>query len=165
MNVYISFIIRWGDSIMKETTMALSRQTLNFYRLYNEKIARRFKAKHVDELSQVEYLLMAIVVSEERMPIKSLCERTCMLKQQVTKNLNRLQELGYITRERDPRNRRVVLVTATEKAYALQNRVQQDTEEELSRIFGALDTEAADTYLKALETINDILDRFPKGIG
>ena len=81
------------------TTMALSRQTLNFYRLYNEKIARRFKAKHVDELSQVEYLLMAIVVSEGCTPIRSLCERTCMLKQQVTKNLNHLQEMGYITRE------------------------------------------------------------------
>lgn len=146
------------------TTMALSRQTLNFYRLYNEKIARRFKAKHVDELSQVEYLLMAIVVSEGCTPIRSLCERTCMLKQQVTKNLNHLQEMGYITRERDPKNRRAVLVTATEKAYALQNRVQQDTEEELSRIFGALDSEAADAYLSALETINSILDRFPQGL-
>ena len=88
-----------------------------------------------------------------------------MLKQQVTKNLNRLQELGYVTRERDPKNRRAVLVTATEKAYALQNRVQQDTEEELSRIFSALDAEAADAYLAALETINTILTRFPQGRG
>ena len=156
----------WEGFFMNEnTTMALSRQTLNFYRLYNEKIARRFKAKHVDELSQVEYLLMAIVVSQKQVPIKALCERTCMLKQQVTKNLNRLQELGYITRERDPKNRRAVLVSATDKAYALQNRVQKDTEEELSRIFGALDREAADTYLTALETINGILERFPNGIG
>lgn len=147
----------------ENTTMTLSRQTLNFIRLYNEKIARRFKALHMDELSHVEYLLMAIVVSDGTSPVKSLCERTMMIKQQVTKNLNRLEELGYVTRERDPQNRRAVVVRPTEKAYALQERVQRDTEEEFSHIFGSLDSETAVRYLEALETINDILTRFPTG--
>ena len=148
----------------KEITMALSQQTLIFYRLYNEKIARRFKALHVDELSQVEFLIMAIVAHEGMLPVKEVCERTMMLKQQVTKNLNRLEELGYIVRERDPKNRRMVLVRATEKAYRLQSRVKDDTEEELSLIFGQLDEDAAENYLASLETINSILERFPQGI-
>ena len=149
--------------MQKNTTAALSRQTLNFYRLYNEKIARRFRALHMDELSQVEFLLMAIVAHDGPMPIKAVCERAMMLKQQVTKNLNRLEELGYITRARDEHNRRTVLVSPTARAHDLQKRVQQDTEEELSRIFSQLDDDAADEYLRALDTINGILERFPVG--
>ena len=149
--------------MQKNTTAALSRQTLNFYRLYNEKIARRFRALHMDELSQVEFLLMAIVAHDGPMPIKAVCERAMMLKQQVTKNLNRLEELGYITRARDEHNRRTVLVSPTAGAHDLQKRVQQDTEEELSRIFSQLDDDAADEYLRALDTINGILEQFPSG--
>ena len=146
-----------------ETTAQLSQQTLQFYRLYHEKISRRFRALHTDELSQVEYLLMAIVAHAGQTTVKALGERTMMLKQQVTRNLNRLEELGYVTRERDPQNRRMVLVRATEKAYALQNRVLADTETELGRIFSQLDETAADRYLSALETINAILSHFPSG--
>ena len=147
--------------MQKNTTAALSRQSLNFYRLYHEKIARRFRALHMDELSQVEFLLMAMVAHDGPMPIKAVCERAMMLKQQATKNLNHLEELGYITRARDESNRRLVLVSPTQKAYELQSRVMKDTEEELGRIFSQLDSDAADEYLKALETINGILERFP----
>ena len=145
----------------KNTTMTLSRQTLIFHRLYNEKISRRFRALHMDELSQVEFLLMAIAVNDGPLPIKKMCERAMMLKQQATKNLNHLEELGYITRARDESNRRLVLVSPTQKAYELQSRVMKDTEEELGRIFSQLDSDAADEYLKALKTINGILERFP----
>ena len=150
---------------MERTAMALGRQTLNFYRLYNEKVARQFRALHTNELSQVEYLLMAIVVSDGESPVKSLCERTMMLKQQVTKTLKHLEELGYVTRERDSQNRRAVIVHPTAKAQALQERVQRDVEADLSRIFAQLDPEAASDYLASLESINSILALFPSGRG
>jgi len=149
--------------MQQNLTSELSLQMLIFHRLYNEKITRRFRNTHTDAISQTEYLLMSIVIECGQIAMSDLCERAMMLKQQVTKTVNQLENKGLVTRERGVVNKRTVAVKATDAARKLQHEILTAIHAELTRIFSQLDEQAAEEYLRAAKTINGILERFPVG--
>ena len=149
--------------MQEDITSQLSRQMLLFHRLYSEKISRRFRALHMDAISQAEFLLMAIVVEHGDIPMSELCDRAMMVKQQVTRLVTQLEEKGLVQRQRSQLNRRVVIVSATDAARTLQQDVVQAVHGELTRIFSQLDEPALTEYLGAIKTINGILEQFPVG--
>lgn len=141
----------------------MGREMLRFHRLYGEKISRRFRQLHIDRLSQTEYLLLAIIVERKHLPMSELCERAMMRKQQVTQNVNQLENKNLVLRVRTSENRRVVWLEPTEQAYEIVREVQQALVGELSRIFGQLKDDSLEESLQAMRTINRILERFPSG--
>ena len=141
----------------------MGREMLRFHRLYGEKISRRFRQLHIDRLSQTEYLLLAIIVERKHLPMSELCERVMMRKQQVTQNVNQLENKNLVLRVRTSENRRVVWLEPTEQAYEIAREVQQALVGELSRIFGQLKDDSLEESLQAMRTINRILERFPSG--
>lgn len=141
----------------------MGREMLRFHRLYGEKISRRFRQLHIDRLSQTEYLLLAIIVERKHLPMSELCERAMMRKQQVTQNVNQLENKNLVLRVRTSENRRVVWLEPTEQAYEIAREVQQALVGELSRIFGQLKDDSLEESLQAMRTINRILERFPSG--
>ena len=141
----------------------MGREMLRFHRLYGEKISRRFRQLHIDRLSQTEYLLLAIIVERKHLPMSELCERAMMRKQQVTQNVNQLENKNLVLRVRTSENRRVVWLEPTEQAYEIAREVQQALVGELSRIFGQLKDYSLEESLQAMRTINRILERFPSG--
>ena len=89
-------------------TRELSRQMMVFHRLYNERIARRFQALKMRNLSHAETFLMCILLDQPGLALGELVNRTMMSKQQVNHLLNQLEEKGLLVRRRPPENRRVV---------------------------------------------------------
>lgn len=148
---------------MSDMNRQLGREMLVFHRLYNEKISRRIRAVHVDALSQAEFLLLAIVLEDNGIPMSELVIRSGMKKQQVNRMVNQLEEKGMVTRQRSQLNRRTVQLVPTEAAFVLQKQVTEDVEGDLAGLFGELDTQAAEKYLQAIQTINGILEKFPLG--
>jgi len=146
-------------------TKELSSQMVLFHRLYNEKISKRFRALHVAELSQAEFLVTAIVAEHDGLSMSELCDRAMMLKQQVTRMVNQLEEKGLVTRERCADNRRVVRLHATEAARALMDKLHAAVQQEMDSILSALDDNALEEYLRAMQTINRILEQLPVGKG
>lgn len=148
---------------MSDLNRQLGQQMLIFHRLYNEKVSRRIRAIHVDALSQAEFLLLAIVWENGGVPMAELVTRSNMKKQQVSRMVGQLEEKGMLTRKRSEFNRRTMLLTPTEASLDLQKQVTAEIEAELSGVFGQLDAHASEKYLQAIQTINDILARFPSG--
>lgn len=148
---------------MSDMNRQLGREMLVFHRLYNEKISRRIRAVHVDALSQAEFLLLAIVLEDNGIPMSELVIRSGMKKQQVNRMVNQLEEKGMVTRQRSQLNRRTVQLVPTEAAFVLQKQVTEDVEGDLAGLFGELDAQAAEKYLQAIQTINGILEKFPLG--
>ena len=148
---------------MSDMNRQLGREMLVFHRLYNEKISRRIRAVHVDALSQAEFLLLAIVLEDNGIPMSELVIRSGMKKQQVNRMVNQLEEKGMVTRRRSQLNRRTVQLVPTEAAFVLQKQVTEDVEGDLAGLFGELDAQAAEKYLQAIQTINGILEKFPLG--
>ena len=150
---------------MSDQNRRLSREMLNFHRLYNEKISRRIRAIHVESLSQAEFLLLAIVLEHNGIQLSELVTRSTMKKQQVNRMVNQLEEKGMVVRQRSSVNRRTVQLMPTEAAAALQKQTIEEIENELAGLFGQLDEQMAQEYLRAIQTINGILAKFPAGNG
>ena len=148
---------------MSNLNHELSRQMLAFHRLYNEKISRRIRSIHVDALSQAEFLLLAIVLESDGLPLSELITRSNMKKQQVNRMVNQLEEKGLLQRRRCEQNRRTVQLTATDTARELQKQLASEIETELASQFEQLDEQLAETYLNAIRTITGILEQFPRG--
>ena len=149
--------------LMSDLKRQLGQQMLIFHRLYNEKVSRRIRAIHVEAISQAEFLLVAIVLENGGIPMAELVTRSNMKKQQVSRMVNQLEEKGLLTRKRCETNRRTLLLAPTEAALTLQKQVTEEIESELASVFGQLDASMSEEYLKAIQTINDILARFPSG--
>ena len=142
-------------------TQKLSRQMLIFYRLYNERIMRRFHPHRARNLSQGEMFLLSILVDQGEIPLSAVVERSTMSKQQI----NPLEEKGLLERERPAENRRTVVLKPTEAAIQIAADALCKIENALSSVFDSLDERALDEYLSAIETINRILEQFPSGKG
>lgn len=139
----------------------LSRQLTEYYRLYTEKISRRFKAIYSNLLPEAQYLLLIIIAGKGRITAGALGTRAMMQKQQVTKGLNQLEQKGFIIRTRLPENRRIVWIEATDSAKALLDSIHASMQTELLDIFGRLDEKSFSKYMDALTTINEILKQIP----
>lgn len=141
----------------------LSDQMLIFYRLYDEKVNRKFRRMHKDAVPSAQYLLMGIIAEAGRITVGDLSERAMMSKQQVTRALNQLEDKGYIVRRHLPDNRRLVWLECTPRAEALQQDMVRELQAQLSDIFGRLDEQDMEDYLLAMQTVNRILEKFPVG--
>ncbi len=147
----------------EQKTAALSRQMIIFYRLYNERVMRRFRPHRAANLSQGEMFLLSILLDHKELPLGELVERSLMAKQQINRLLNSLEEKGLILRIRPSENRRIVLLRPTEEAFRLADAAQSEIENALTEVFETLDERALEEYLCAIETINHILNQFPSG--
>ena len=148
-----------------EKTQKLSRQMLIFYRLYNERIMRRFQPHRTRNLSQGEMFLLSILVDQGEIPLSVVVERSTMSKQQINRLINSLEKKGLLERERPAENRRSVVLEPTEAAIQIAADALCEIESALSGVFDSLDERALDEYLSAIETINRILEQFPSGKG
>ncbi len=141
----------------------LSDQMMMFYRLYNEKVLRKFQGLHREAMPPAQYFLLEIIAAAGRITVGDLSERALMQKQQVTKALNHLEEKGFVVRKRLPENRRLVWLECTPQAQVLQQAMTQEAQAQLSAIFDRLDEEDMGDYLEAMKTVNRILEKFPVG--
>lgn len=141
----------------------LSNQMMVFYRLYNEKVLRKFGELHRDVVPPAQYLLLGIIAEAGRITVGDLSERALMQKQQVTKALNQLEDKGMIVRLRRPDNRRQVWLECTPQAIELQRAVTLETQSHLMDVFDQLEEQDMNDYLAAMLTINRILEKFPAG--
>lgn len=149
--------------MLQDGTRELSREMLTFYRLYNERIMRRFQPHRAGSLTQAEMFLLSIVIDQGEIALSELVRRTMMSKQQVNHILNQLEEKSLIERVRPAENRRIVVLRPTDAARALASDVMADIENTLAELFSSLKNAELSEYLAAIRTINRILDRFPAG--
>lgn len=148
-----------------QITHELSSEMLLFRRLYGEKIAKRIRRIHIAALSEAEFLLTAIIAENDGLPMSELCERAMMLKQQVTRLVNQLEEKGMMERRRSQTNRRVVHLHATQAARQLMEDVRAAVRQEMEAALRALDDETLEAYLRAMQTLNSVLQKLPAGDG
>ena len=151
--------------MLQDGTRELSREMLTFYRLYNERIMRRFQPHRTGSLTQAEMFLLSVVIDQGEIALSELVRRSMMSKQQINHILNQLEEKALIERVRPAENRRIVVLRPTDAARALAADVVTDIENTLAELFSSLENTELSEYLTAIRTINRILDRFPTGKG
>jgi DNA-binding MarR family transcriptional regulator len=119
----------------------MSRLAKQFYRRGDER-QLGMQLRHLVALSYVS--------DHDRCPQQDLADAFCMDANNVVLLLNELEELGYVTRVRDPHDRRRHLVQITKAGRRAFERAEQATEAIEAEVLHALDPEERATLLRLL---------------
>jgi DNA-binding MarR family transcriptional regulator len=131
------------------------------HRLSSRVFARMLKEYEI-KINPAQGRILFVLWREDGIPIGELAKRTSLGKSTLTSMLDRLEEAGYVVRERSETDRRVILVRRTDKdraAQAAYERVSKAMTELYYR--GLMDSEIT-AFERTLERILDNLIVYEK---
>lgn len=113
----------------------------------------RLYTPHLSELglTYTQYIAMMVVWQQGELPVKELGRRLYLDSGTLTPLLKKLEEKGLVTRQRDARDERSVLVSATAEGFALREKATEIP----ARVGGCipLDAQEAQTLYQLLYRI------------
>ena len=88
----------------------------------SNQITRRYKPL-LDrlDLTYTQYIVMMVLWEQRQVNEKFLCQALCLKSNTLTPLLQKLEAKGYIRRDKDPRDRRNLVITLTGQGDALEN--------------------------------------------
>lgn len=89
------------------------------HRLSGRIFTRMLKDRNV-EINPAQGRIMFVLWQQDGIPIQELAKRTSLGKSTLTSMLDRLEDIGCVTRERSEADRRTILIRRTAKDRALQ---------------------------------------------
>lgn len=132
----------------KEITTVVER----LHRRYLDVLRTKLNRERVDDLNAVQVNLM-INIGEEEVVIRDLIERGYYLGSNVSYNLKKLVEAGYLEQERSQVDKRSVRVRVSEKGKAVCALVL-DLENRLSKDLGK--TEEGENFQNTLDVLREV---------
>lgn len=117
-------------------------------------ITRKYKPL-LDELdlTYTQYIVMMVLWEERRVNEKFLCEALCLKTNTLTPLLKKLEDKGYINKEKNPGDERNLVITLTEDGEALKDRALS-VPQSIAKKF-CLSAEEAQTMYKILYKMLD----------
>ena len=84
-------------------------------------------------LTYTQYLVISTLWEEDRLPISSIADRLSLESSTITPLVKRLEAAGTVTRERNPKDERQVIVSLTAKGRDLEKKTACLTQSLLKR--------------------------------
>ena len=97
------------------------------------------------DLTYTQYIVMMVLWEEKQVNEKFLCEALCLKTNTLTPLLKKLEEKGYVKKEKDKCDERNLVITLTEEGEKLQDKAL-GVPECISREFNLTQEEAAQLY-------------------
>jgi DNA-binding MarR family transcriptional regulator len=133
------------------------------HRLSGRVFARMLRA-HGIEINPAQGRILFVLWQEDGIPIRELARRTSLGKSTLTSMLDRLEEAGYLVRERSEADRRVILVRRTEKDRAAQAAYERVSKEMTDIYYAGLREADIDAFERTLEHIlGNLIQQDAKG--
>jgi len=132
------------------------------HRLSGRIFARMLKEYDI-EINPAQGRIMFVLWREDGIPIRKLAERTSLGKSTLTSMLDRLEEAGYIVRERSKADRRIILVKRTDKDRAAQMAYERVSKAMGNVYYRGLTEAQIDRFERLLERILDNLITYEDG--
>lgn len=118
----------------------------------------------VSELTYNESLICnllyenSLLQNAKKLTATDLCQKTKILKSQMNRTLNHLEEMGIISRERSSQDKRRVFITMNKEHASKYNKQHEQILALLDSIITKLGREDAAQTVKVLNMISDIAD-------
>jgi len=115
--------------------------------------ARKLKEHGIEEINPAQGRILFALWQGDGISIYELAKKTALSKSTLTSMLDRLEEAGFILRERSAKDRRKILIWRTEKDRAWQRRyveVSQDMLALFYRDFSEGEKDEFEAYLRRL---------------
>lgn len=138
---------------MSDVFMTLSQ----IQRLYDRAISRLVE-DHADvALSAGQMRLLLTLWEQDRIRVTDLAHRNCLKKTTVSTMLPKLEDLGLVTMDLDPDDRRAKLVVLTERGAAMKEKHDALMDEFHGQLLAGLDEKERDALKAALEVLKGSL--------
>mgnify|MGYP003780551439 FL=1 len=140
---------------MNATPMGVAAYTSQLRTKINEFLRDELKSCGYGELVPSYGSVLSVVYQNDGfVQIKTIYDSLCKQKTTITESINRLVELGYLTKETCPTDARCTYVQATEKALALKEdfgRISKELREKIFKGFsGDEQQQLADLMVRAI---------------
>jgi len=114
---------------------ACARKVVNHYTPYLKPLG----------LTYTQYIVFLVLWEEKCVQVKDLCKKLHLDSGTLTPLLKKMEEAGYVTRERCHEDERVLTVTVTEKGMALREQAKE-IPEKIGRCVPLDEKEAKELY-------------------
>ena len=114
--------------------------------------ARLLKA-HDIEINPAQGRILFVLWKEDGLPMRELAKRTSLGKSTLTSMLDRLEESGYLVRERSSDDRRVIHVRRTDKDRGMQATYERVSREMTELYYRGLSSSDIDQFERTLQKI------------
>ena len=121
------------------------------------RIFARMLKEYEIEINPAQGRILFVLWREDGIPIRELAKRTSLGKSTLTSMLDRLEEAGYIVRERSKADRRAILVKRTDKDRAAQAAYERVSKAMGDVYYAGLSEAKIDGFERLLERILDNL--------
>lgn len=119
---------------------------------------RVFSGIKKGDISRQKMNLLILVRNNNSRPMKYYIEKLKIKKSNFTKLSNELIESGYLEREINPKDRRSIILTITDKGKSIMSRERKDIRNSFYKKIQSLSKEEISNLNNSLETILDIFD-------
>ena len=133
------------------------------HRLSGRVFARMLGEYDID-INPAQGRILFVLWREDGIPIRELAKRTSLGKSTLTSMLDRLEENGYVVRERSEIDRRIVLVKRTDKDRAAQAAYERVSAAMSDVFYRGLTSAEIEAFERTLERILENLAEFEEGI-
>lgn len=141
----------------------LQELVLKLLPVWQFRLAKPFKSLLHDGISPNVYNCMTVLKANAApMSMGELSTAMHMTKQQMTKTVNRLIELGMVQRIGDEADRRIVRISLTENAHDYMSRFAELQTRYYSRLFSEMSEEDLTALGDALTTLDDVFEKMPR---
>jgi len=96
--------------------------------------AKKLKEYNISEINPAQGRILFVLWETDGIPIRALAEKTMLEKSTLTSMLDRLVEMGYITRVPSKEDRREILIRRTEKDKAFQ-KLYKEVSDDMTKLF------------------------------
>ena len=117
------------------------------------RIFARMLKRHGIEINPAQGRIMFVLWQEDGIPIQKLSERTSLGKSTLTSMLDRLEQIGYVTRRRSGTDRRTILIDRTAKDRTLQETYERVSDEMTAIYYKGLSGHEIREFESTLERI------------
>lgn len=122
----------------------------------NEYLREELKACGYGELIPSYGSVLNVVYRHDgEVQIKDIYDSVCKQKTTITESINRLVELGYLTKVACPTDARCTYVRATEKAMAFKPELDRISREMLDRFFRGFTREEQELFVRMMGRVID----------
>jgi DNA-binding MarR family transcriptional regulator len=118
---------------------------------------RQLKELYKDNITLPQCLILEFIHREGELKMTDLANSMGVTTAAMTGIIDRLVRDGYIARNFDPQDRRVIKVKLTTKANTLVKRINQQKRQMVIKIFGKISASDRQDYLRIVTQIKDML--------
>lgn len=106
-----------------------------------------------NKLTAVKYTVMSMLRGRKSLSSAEISRRYCVTPQSMNETIFALERSGWITKEENPENKRVLLVSLTPAGRDLLDRCDKIIDQIETEIFAGLDQADIDQFRSTLQTV------------